>query len=908
MTTRVLAVAALLCAPALARADLRLGSAVTPTFESIRLEIDPARPDYTGSVRIDLTVAAGVDSFRFHAREMKLDRVALRGPAGAVGLTHREGAAGLVVVRPERTFAPGAYVLEIDFANDFDTRATSLYRLEIGGRAYSFTQFEAVDARGAFPCWDEPEFKIPWQMTLVVPAADLAISNTPIERETREGARRTVVFERTPPMPSYLLAIATGPLETVPIEGMSVPGRVVTVRGARHLATDAAKTAPPILAALERYFGRPYPYRKLDLIAVPEFWPGAMENAGAITFADRALLLDPATAGPKQRRTLVTYLAHEMAHMWFGDLVTMRWWDDLWLNESFASWIGDKISQETFPEFDIPVLEVEARQEALELDARPSIRAMRQPVGDDVNLDQLADALAYNKGQALLVMYESWLGTEVARRGVRDYIERHAWKNTVAADLWSALGRASGRDVAASLGSYVDQPGTPIVTAEPLGDGRVRLRQQRFLARGGAPAKPPIRWKIPVRLAWSDGAQVRQQSVLLDRETQIVRLEGARRDPVWLHPNAGEGGYYRWSLPERSHRALIDHADALDVRERVGLLRNAGALFESGQLHGPEYLALLEHFGRDPAPQVIEAVVDGVRRVHDVFGSPDLESTFAAWTRAALGPALGRIGLTPTAGEPASRSLARPELLLALGELGRDPRVNEPARAWADAFLERPASVDPLNAEVGLALAAVDGDLARFERYRRAFESAQVPADRRRLLSALGEFRRTEPVERMLGYSLTGPLRPNEILVPANQLAKSTAHQDRVFRWMTASYDSIARRIPPTSLSELALFADGCSRERLAAAQAFFATPGHAPAGIEEQLSRVADRVTDCAALHDREVAAVRRYLGTRTTAPAEAAGSPLRTTSYGSDVPGSTSTTSVCFCSGCLPYWSFTV
>ena len=836
-----------------------------PTFESIRLELDPGRPDYTGSVRIELMVASRTDSFRFHAREMTLKRVALRGPGGPVDVTYREEESGLVVAHTRPALAPGAHVLEIDFANDFDTRATSLYRLEIGGHAYAFTQFEAVDARGAFPCWDEPEFKIPWQMTLVVPGADLAISNTPVEKETREGARRTVAFERTPPMPSYLLAIATGPLETVPIEGMSVPGRVVTVQGAKRLAAAAAQVAPPILAALERYFGRPYPYRKLDLIAVPEFWPGAMENAGAITFADRALLLDPATAGPKQRRTLVTYLAHEMSHMWFGDLVTMRWWDDLWLNESFASWMGDKISQETFPEFDVPVLEVGARQEALELDSRPSIRAMRQPVGDDVNLDQLADALAYNKGQALLVMFESWLGPEAMQRGVRDYIEHHAWKNTDAADLWSALGKASGRDVAAALGSFVDQPGAPLVTAEPMGDGRVRLRQQRFLATAGSAARP-VRWKIPVRLSWSDGTKVHEQRLLLDAESQIVRLEGARRDPVWLHPNAGEGGYYRWSLPDRWRQALNEHAGALDVRERTGLLRNAAALFESGQLHGPEYLALLERMGRDKAPQVIEAVVDGVRRVHDVFAGPELETTFAAWTRSALGPALGGIGLTPVAGEPAPRSLARPELLMALGELGRDPRVNTPAHGWADAFLERPASVDPLSAEVGLALAALDGDVARFERYRRAFETAPVPADRRRLLTALGQFRRAEPVERALAYSLTGPLRPNEILVPAQRMSGVVALQDRVFQWMTVSYDSIARRIPPTSLSELALFGGGCSVDRLAAARAFFATPGHAPAGIEEQLSRVTDAVKDCAALHDREVAAVRRYLSNRTT------------------------------------------
>jgi alanyl aminopeptidase len=304
--TLTLLTALVVIAPGSASADARLERDVVPLAQSVRLDLDPARKDYAGSVRIEIDVRSAVDSFAIHAHEMMLTRVALEGRGATIELGARPRSFGAVSLAAPRTIARGRYTLAIDFSNDFNTRATSLYRLETGGASYAFTQFEAVDARGAFPCWDEPSFKIPWRLTLDVPATDVAVSNTPVESETLHGARRTVTFRETRPLPSYLLAIAVGPLDTVPIAGMSVPGRVVTVRGAGRLAAEAARMAPPILAALERWFDRPYPYEKLDLIAVPEFWPGAMENAGAITFSDAILLLDPATVTPKQRRSLVT--------------------------------------------------------------------------------------------------------------------------------------------------------------------------------------------------------------------------------------------------------------------------------------------------------------------------------------------------------------------------------------------------------------------------------------------------------------------------------------------------------------------------------------------------------------------------------------------------------------------------
>jgi alanyl aminopeptidase len=336
----------------------RLGNDVVPVSQAIVLELDPRQPDYKGSVAIVVDVKRPVRSFRFHAESIDLGEITLTRPGSSskpirLTPTTELSVEGQVEVTAAREIPKGRALLRIDFRNDFDTRANGLYRLKVAGAWYAFTQFEAIDAREAFPCWDEPAFKIPYQMTVTVPSADVAIANTPVESVVETAESRTTVFKTTRPLPSYLLAVATGPFELVAIPGTSIPMRVITTKGQSGLTGEAIALTPPILAALERYFGSRHPYEKLDLLAVPEYWYGAMENPGAITFVDRLLLLDPETVDDAARESLAVVTAHEIAHMWFGDLVTMAWWDDLWLNESFASWMEDKITQEVFPQFNV---------------------------------------------------------------------------------------------------------------------------------------------------------------------------------------------------------------------------------------------------------------------------------------------------------------------------------------------------------------------------------------------------------------------------------------------------------------------------------------------------------------------------------------------------------------------------
>jgi alanyl aminopeptidase len=833
----------------------RLGQAVVPTFQAVELEVDADQADYRGSVRITLEIVQPTDHFRLHAREMELESVALEGPAGPIETSHQR-VEDLVTVRATAPLAAGEHTLTIDFVGPFNTQAVALYRMEQDGLGYAFTQFEAADARGAFPCFDEPGFKIPWQLTVKVPEAHLAVTNTPVEAQTTEGGWTTYVFQRTKPLPTYLIALATGPLDTVEMTGLGIPGRIVTPKGQTGLTAVAIEQSPPILKALEAYFGEPYPYEKLDYIAIPEYWPGAMEHPGAVTYASSLLLLDPSSASLAERRLLAKVIAHELAHMWFGDKVTMQWWDDLWLNESFADWMGDKITHEVFPELRMDLEVIRDAQGVMGTDGRPTASAIRRPVESTDTLLQDV-GVQYNKGKAVLGMFEAWIGPDVFRKGVLDYIAANAWGNATAEDLWKALDAASEGKVSRPLATFIDQPGLPIVEVEPLGEGRVRLTQRRF---GSAGARlEPQTWGIPVVLRYAVAGKAATRAVLLDTKTVDVDLGGT---DAWVYPKAGGQGYYRWQVPDETLVRLTTEAGTvLSEAERMDLVGNLSALLGAGTLDGGRYLAALERLAADPEPMVVGAVLDSLRGVQKPFVPADLEGEYAAYIRRALRPALDGVGLTPRKGESETTTLVRPRLLLWLGDDGRDPEIRRFAGKLATAYLEDASSVPPSIAGACLTLASMNGSLEQFEAMKQRFESAQTPTERARYLQSLGSFRDPALVERALDYAFSGPLRTNELFtIPAN-LTRTPAGSDRAFRWMTENYARLAGRLPPEFMGFMPYFAGGCSAERLESARAFFAEPEHQANGTPRMVGRVSAQVDECLALRAREADTVRGFL-----------------------------------------------
>jgi aminopeptidase N len=867
-----LCLAALGSVPAWA-ADARLGKDVVPTFQSISLKLDADSLSYTGTTHIELEAKQATQTFRFHARGVTLDKVSMTGGKNPLRITTTiaDSGQGLITATLDRKISPARYTLDIVFHDTFNTDAVGLYRMEKDGRAYAFTQFEADYARDAFPCWDEPSFKIPYQLTLSVPQDEVAIANTMPEKESVKDGWKTTVFKTTKPLPSYLLAIATGDLEWVEIPGLGVPGRVVTVKGQSKLAKAAVETTPPLLHALEAYFGTPYPYDKLDLIAVPEYWAGAMENAGAITYTDRALLIDPGAETVHERQLLVRYSAHELAHMWFGDLVTMQWWDDLWLNESFADWMGDKITQQVHPEYSTDLSAVQDGQGVMFQDARPSTRAIRQPVDSTVNLFENV-GLAYDKGKAVLSMFERWIGPETFQKGVNAYLKAHANGNATADDLWKELDRASGRNVSHAMAGFIEQPGFPLVEVRPGSNGTFVLSQRRF-ANYGVDQKN-LSWQIPLTLKFQHDGKVESRNLLLDTQEQTVDLG---KNVTWIYPNQDAYGYFRWNVPPDMMKTLAASSTTLlSPRERIGLISNTGALLTAGAIHGDDYLRTIEAMGQDPEPLVLVSLLDALENVKAVIPT-DASIAFAGYVRRTLGPALETVGMKPTPGEPQVRSLLRPRLLALLGDEGRDASVQSFAESEARRFLDDPSSVDPGVAGTVLVLAAHNGDRALFDAYKAHAEAAKTPAVRSQFLNALGAFRNPEIRAAALDYALSGPLRPNEIGMVARATGSDEAGREQTYRWMTDHYDAITARIPAEFATFMPFYAAGCSEERLQHARAFFSDPKHQVPGQDVQLAEVADMVNDCVHLREREGEAMATYLNSTSQAPSahHPAGSP---------------------------------
>lgn len=837
----------------------RLGREVTPVEQSVTLKLDADRPEYSGSTVIMLEVETATPTFQFHSLGLSFEKLELEQGGKLIPAKFDFGDWEIVTVTASQPLSVGEAVLRISFTNAFDTTAVSLYKMETEGQGYCFTQMEADDAREAFPCWDEPSFKIPYQMTISVPEAHIAITNMPSVRESVENGWRTYDFKKSPPMPSYLIAIATGPLELTPIQGMSIPGNIVCVKGRSNLASEALRMCPPLLAAMEKYFGSPYPYDKLDLIAVPEFWPGGMENPGAITFAEGVLLLDPATASVGQKRTLAAIASHEFAHMWFGNLVTMEWWDDLWLNEAFASWMGDKIAHQVFPEYGLDVAAVRSASGAMVTDARQSTRAIRQPVEASTNLLQIADELAYNKGQAVLGMFEAWLGPDVFRQGVIDYIKKNEWKNATANDLWAALTAASKKDFSSTMATFLDQPGVAMVSAELTMDGDLRLAQNRFTSFGH-PAGNEV-WAIPVAFKYADKTGMKTQTVLLEDSEMTIPLD-SDGPAQWIMPSAHGAGYYRWSVTPQMMATLAESGtELLEVTERVNIIGNVSALLDAGSISGDDYLHTLNHFADDPDPRVISTMLSGLDKVKNAFVTPDLSDEFAMYVRRTLGPALKRFGLQTVPGEDEEVTRFRPQLIQWLGKEGHDPMVLEYADSLAKVYMHDPTAIDPSMIGTSVTLAVQRGDRAMFEDCKKRFETAQIPQQRSLFLSALGNFRDPVLVDEALNYSLTGPLRPNELFYIPFNVGDNADYEDKVFAWQMANYETISSKLPPMFMSFMPYMAGGCSRERLAKAQEFFTEPTRNVAGMEETLAKVSDQVNDCAGLRDREGAKVAEYL-----------------------------------------------
>lgn len=843
---------------ALAEADpYRLNPAVQPLKQQLEMTIDPNQADYVGSTHFVLDVREAVDAVVLHAQDITIlgAKFGRKGEVKAAQFEQHEHS--LLHISTGSLIEPGKYHLRIDFEDNFNTDSVSMYRVEENDRYHIITQLEASEAREAFPCFDEPAYKFPWQLTLTVPSDMMAISNTPIESTVEHDTMKTVVFSETAPIPSYLIAIAVGEFEAVDIPGMSIPGRVVTTPGKSKLTKLAVESTPKLVAGLENYFDSTYPYQKLDLIATPEFWYGAMENPGAIVYIDRALLIDMENADPTRYRSIVGTNAHELAHQWFGDVVTMEWWVDLWLNESFASWMGDKIAAEAYPQLDIEKSRMSSMFRTMNQDAGPSARPIRAPrKATDNFLNDIGPA--YSKGRVVINMFEKAIGEENFRAGILEYMSRHQWGNASAIDFADAIGTNADWDVAKAFASFIQQPGIPLITVEILDDKRLSVSQQRFSNAGIE--LPELQWTIPVAIKYSADGEIRTQTLILDSPSATVELQH-HGDVDWIYPNAEQGGYFRWKVPAEMLQPLVDNAQQLlTPMERMGLVSNLTATLYAGELAANEYLAALASFSAERDPYVLDIVVDQLAIIEDALVSDEHKSDYAAFVGNLLGPAIDSLGLDPVIGESNAATTIRPYMLHRLVRDARDEAIIEEFAKRGAAYLAGDLDLHASLISTALLATAINGGMDTYVEFKNRFENAMESDTRSRFLTALSYFDTPEVLVDLQAYSISDAVRPSEMLSVRSLLLSQPKNRDPVLDYALANYETFKARLPGNGLAGLPAVASGCSLQSTERAKEFFSNPDHQVPGTLRVLDKVVASAQTCATLRARELQNAAKY------------------------------------------------
>jgi puromycin-sensitive aminopeptidase len=791
-------------ARAVAPSRFRLSPDVRPTVYDVHLDPDLAAGTFRGSVRIGVRIGRSLRSLTLHAAELHVGVARVLLAHVVLDVTVETDVKDeTITLRPTEPIPAGEAVCEITFSGRMNAHLRGLYRARSDGRAYAFSQCEAADARRIFPCFDEPAMKARFRLSVATSDADMVVSNAPVAREERDGGRRVVHFAETPRLSTYLFALAVGPLEaTAPRHVGETAVRVWHVPGKGHLTAFGLEAGVEALRRLERYFGLAYPYAKLDLVAVPDFEAGAMENAGAVFFRETLLLLDPATASIAEQKRAAEVIAHELAHMWYGNLVTMAWWDDLWLNEAFATWMAYRIVHAWRPRWRMWESFEHDRASALALDALVSTHPIYAPVHSVAEATENFDVITYEKGAAVVRMIEHYLGPEVFRRGVRRYMRRHREDNAVAADLWRALGEESGQDVARVAQAWIAQAGFPLVTLRRTPNGRgLRVRQERFFSHPKRRAAGrPARWPVPLVVKTPTG----NARALVERATEVVALPGKRAP--WVYGNAAAGGFYRVAHdPADLATVLMRPATTLTSVERLALVGDQWALVRSGRASVESFLEVVDALGDEKDHDVLDGLAAALALLDEQvtqIASP-LQRALRTWIGRRFGPALRKLGWKAAVGEPDLVRLRRAALLRIVGGIGEDPVALRDARIWLDRYLRNRSALEPNLADPVVGLAARGGDMALYERYRAVVDEARTPQERRRFLLHLASFRAPAAVRRTLADALTPAIPTQDVAFVFMRMFGNPAAGEPAWRFLTSRWKGVRERIPPLMLARL---------------------------------------------------------------------------------------------------------
>ena len=743
----------------------RLPNHVRPERYEVYAELDLEKEEFRASVKIHAEVSAASDTVQLHAADMKLAETvtAVIGNEAMIGTVTYDAETERATFKFDRPLPEGKVIFDLDYTGTVQKDLKGLYLADdkSGNRAL-VTQAEPSDARKFVPSFDEPEYKARIQWTLRVPKGYTAYTNGPERKRTEEpDGTVTFVFDETEKISSYLFALVVGKFEESPVEmvgrGKNIPARMITSPGRLDQADYAMQVTRAAVRWYEEHFDHDFPFKKLDQIAVPAFAAGAMENVGLVTNRPEALLIDRRQASWNQLRRVAEVPAHEIAHMWFGNLVTMLWWDDLWLNEAFATWASHKAVDAWDPSLKMWDSAISGKESAMSDDALVNTHPIYVKVDTSAQAEENFDSITYEKGSAMLRMIELAVGEKEFRDGVRHYIRDFAGKNAESADLWSRISKASKLPVDAIMESWVKQPGYPSVAVEMKKEGgqtRVRLSQKRFFENPENDATNDQTWMIPLTLRYFDGTSIKTKTIVLKDQEEELLLPGSVE---WAYPNGHGSGFFRSQVDPGTLEAFQHGALAqLSPHERRGLIRDQWALVKRGEVDIVAFVELLKGFASERDYLVVEAMVSALGGMMHLAKDEDREK-LGALAEELLRPQLQELGWEPAADESPENGSRRATVISALGRIAKSPDVLAKAKELAAIEKENPEAIDGDLAPVVVALAAQQGDSTTLESYlqeyqKRAREGA-TPQAQSRYLGALSSF--STGVERLLDASLS---------------------------------------------------------------------------------------------------------------------------------------------------------
>jgi aminopeptidase N len=808
---------------------LRLPAGVHPTGYQVFLDIDPEQTTFRGVVHIDLQVDQPTRLLWLHAEGLDVKSAEL----GSVHARSFAAPGGFLGLALAGELPAGKAALEIGYEGKIDSvRSQGVYRVkEPDGKWYVYTFFEAIDARRAFPCFDEPGFKVPWKLAIRTPAANIAAANTRAATDKVEDGHRIVEFEESKPLPSYLVAFMVGPFSIV--DGgtagkFNTPLRFIVPPGHDEELRFAKEATPRAVGLLEDWFGMAYPYGKLDVAVVPRYW-GTMEHPGIVAMGQSLTLIKPNEETLERKKHYANILIHELAHYWFGDYVTMAWWNETWLNEGMGMWMDNKITALFDPSWKHGRSRVGYRASAMGGDGLASAKALRQPVEKASDVESSFDGeLTYDKGMSILYMFEHFVGEEKFQKAIRKYLDDHKWGNAASEDLVAAISAEAGRDLTASLHSFIDQPGVPMVAVEVVCEKgkppRAKLAQKRFRPLGAGEVADAT-WQIPMCLRYGTGKTAAQKCDLLTEAGAEWPLEGAKTCPAWVLGNADSYGYYHVSYTPAGRAALVKvMRSVLSPAEREGFLEDTVAAVGSGDLALGEALSLAGALIGDSDSVVQRAALDAL----DDSIEPELlpQDLMPAYQRAIeklLGAQARRLGWVARSGESYDDHELRVAIVPRVARWSTDSRLRDEAAKLARAWIRDRKVVGDEMAESVLQVAAFFGDRSLFEAYLAEAHKTPDREERKLLLDALGAFRTPELASAAQELTLSGEfdVRDSNKLFVAGIEHEVT--QEQAWTFIKAHFDGVVGKLrDDEQIRSFELGEHLCDAEHRADAEAFF--------------------------------------------------------------------------------------